>query len=390
MAKYRGVFKRGEGKKATWWARFTFVDETGKKRDLQRRAESQLHAKEIRQQLENDYQIDGGRSLIASVKTFRELADYYEKNFLKPPIYHKDSLRKIEGLRSWKTPLGQLNRFRGYFNDIKLKSITYSRILAYRNMRLQAVSEVTGKPLSIATVNRELTLLRRMLNIALRENWITRNPFNAGESLVSIAGEIKRDRILTVTEEKRLLDACYGRRDHLRLVIMIALDTGMRRGEILHLSWQDIDFDKKQIIVLAENTKTATQRKVPLTKRVFNELNKLKAFLSGKSDPLSKLPVFYNIRLSPDVHIAYKDIKHSFASARIEAGLENVRFHDLRHTAATRLIRSGLSVQEVGKVLGHTQAQTTYRYINVDDQSLHQAASAMDNYTEFANRNIGD
>jgi hypothetical protein len=76
MAKYRGVFKRGEGKNATWWARFTFVDETGKKRDLQRRAKSQLHAKEIREQLEKDYQLDGGRSLTAVVKTFRELSDY--------------------------------------------------------------------------------------------------------------------------------------------------------------------------------------------------------------------------------------------------------------------------------------------------------------------------
>jgi hypothetical protein len=297
MAKYRGVFKRGEGKSATWWARFTFVDETGKKRDLQRRAKSQLHAKEIREQLEKDYRLDGGRSLTAIVKTFRELADYYEKNFLKPAVYHEDSLRKIEGLQSWKTPLGQLNRFRDYFQDIKLKSLSYSRILAYRNTRLQTISEKTGKTLTIATVNRELALLRRMFNIALRENWVTKNPFHDGESLISVARETKRERIITLDEEKRLLDACYGPRKHLRLIIMIALDTGFAdegglaktsadklTGQIARLTeaaGRPQDFDKVKTALLD----LSSARGVPL-----NELEPfVNALITGSSDePLNR------------------------------------------------------------------------------------------------------
>lgn len=368
-----GVFSRGKGNKKTWWARFVFTNENGKRTDLQRRAENFAHACEIRKGLEREYRKDKGQTLRASAKTFENLADYYEENYLKPAKYHSETLRKIEGLRSWKSPLGQLRRFREFFGRKKIQSITYDNILHYRNYRLETVSERTGKQLSIASINRELALLRRMLNVAMRQGWIEKNPINAGESLICIADEKKRQRIITREEEQRLLDACEtDRRLHLKLIIICALDTGMRLGEILALKQGDIDYENMRIVFRETKNKSLSVREVPLSKR----------FISCISPESIEVLIMLANTYRDEKLFNFTTVKKSFMAARKEAGLEDVRFHDLRHTAATRMIRQGLSREEVGKILGHTEANTTYRYINTNHETLRRVALALESYTD--------
>jgi integrase len=98
--------------------------------------------------------------------------------------------------------------------------------------------------------------LRRILNIAERNSWITKNSFNCGDSLIHCSDEVKRERILTLEETQRLIDACTDRRAHLRPIIIAALDTGCRLGELLKLKWCDIDLDIGIITIQAFNTKT--------------------------------------------------------------------------------------------------------------------------------------
>ncbi len=218
---------------------------------------------------------------------------------------------------------------------------------------------------SIATVNRELALLRRMFNVAQREGWLTHNPFAMGQLLVSVADEKKRERILTREEETRLLEACSdSRRRHLRPILVCALDTGMRQGEILSLRWRDVDLDEGVITVAAFNTKTTQSRRISLTVRLAKELGAIAAQAPRRPDDL--------------VFSISDNVKRSFDTIRRVAGLPDVRFHDLRHTAATRLVGAHIPLSEVGRVLGHTQANTTYRYVNANTDTARRAAAALD------------
>lgn len=212
-------------------------------------------------------------------------------------------------------------------------------------------------------------MLRRMLNVALRERWILRNPFSEGESLIVTADERKRERILTKEEEEQLLSVCVGRRSHLRPLIVCALDTGMRRGELLKLRWQDVDFELGIITVQASNTKTLRARVVAMSARVLDELCKL----FGEAKDSADL-VFGGVG----------DVKKAFDTARRMAGLPDLRFHDLRHTAATRLVGGHLALPEVGRLLGHTQPSTTYRYVNANVETARRAAAVFDSLNSAA------
>jgi integrase len=238
--------------------------------------------------------------------TFNDLADYYETHYLREAEYVEE--RKVFGYRSLVAPTCHLRTLRQHLGRRLLREITHGDIRLLRAERLKTKTKA-NKQRSIASVNRELSFLRRILNVAQREGWIIRNPFNSGDSLISIADEQKRERILTLEEEARLLAACaHPRRAHLRTIVIAALDTGMRRGELLKLRWSDIDFENLLITVRAFNTKTMRQRQIAMTLRLTNELQRLWEKSLQKTEAL----VF-----------GIDNVKRSFGSARKEAGLSS-------------------------------------------------------------------
>ncbi len=356
------VISRGEGKNRVWWARFIYIDEQGVRHDLQRKAQSKAHARELADDLASEYNTNGEGALKKERMTFAELCDYCEKHYYKEAVYRDE--RKIEGVRGIHTAKYQLKALREYFGKRRLRSISYADLKAYRSARLQTKSERTDRNLSIATVNRELSALRRMLNVAQAEGWIPQNPFNRGEPLINLADERKRERILSRDEETRLLDACAPlQRQHLRPLLIAAIDTGMRRGEMLKLRWSEVNLEGRKIHVRAFNTKTMKARNVPIAQRLYVELQRL-----WDISPKDPQGLVFGIK---------DNARMAFTSAREAAGLSDVRFHDLRHTAATRMART-MSLSEVGRILGHSQPQTTYRYVNVDDATLQRAQVAID------------
>jgi integrase len=352
------------------------VDEaTGKRRDRQRRAASYADAKELAERLAKEFDQSAGRSIDAERITFADLADYCEKHYYKAAQYHDE--RKVAGVRGLATAKGQIKVLREYFGNKRLRRITYADLRDFRAARLQTKSERTDKSLSIATVNRELSTLRRMLNVAVSEGWIIRSPFNSGAPLISTADERRRERILTADEEKALLLACSERqRAHLRPLVIAALDTGMRKGELLKLRWSQLDLDVRVIHVRAFHTKTMTARDVPVSQRLHAELQRL-----WDISPKDAGGLVFGIR---------DNVRMAFDSARTDAGLSDVRFHDLRHTAATRLVQKGLSLAEVGRILGHSQPVTTYRYVNPDETTIRRAAEALDSFNAEASKEKPD
>ena len=133
---------------------------------------------------------------------------------------------------------------------------------------------------------------------------------------------------------------------------------------MLQLRWRDIDLDAGVVRIRAFNTKTMRERLVSLTSRLAQELGRLQA--RSTEDPGAL------------VFGVTDDVKKAFASACKAAEVVDFRFHDLRHTAATRLVGAHMPIPEVGRVLGHTQANTTYRYVNANLETARRAAAALD------------
>lgn len=369
MARQRTGWVRKD-REGRWSCRLTFTDEFGKYHDISRRADNKSEAKETLKRLLRELDDHGGKSLLSTHKTFEDLAEFYETTYLIEPEYRDG--RKVAGLRTYIDQKSKLQALRAHFGTQKLRGLSATSLDRFKAHRLKTPKEAGGKR-AIASVNRELALLRRMLNVALEEKWILQNPFTTRKSLISTADERQRERILTREEEQRLLAACdsvasFNPRAHLKPIIICALDTGMRRGEILKLKWSDVDFINSTITVRAFNTKTMRKREVVMTERLSRALGAFFESSEKNSDALC---------------FGFDEVKGSFAGARTRAGLPDVRFHDLRHTAASRLVSAHIPLSEVGKILGHTQPATTYRYVNANVETARRAAAALDAYNSF-------
>ena len=144
--------------------------------------------------------------------------------------------------------------------------------------------------------------------------------------------------------------------------LIIALNTGMRRNEILSLKWDNINIPKRYIYI--ENSKSGRSRKVPMNELVVEAVNQI--------DQISEF-VFFNT--STKTHI--KDIKTGFKAACRRAKIKGLRVHDLRHTAATRMIEAGVDLVTVSKILGHSSIQMTMRYAHPTPENMQRAVNKL-------------
>lgn len=360
--------KRGyvfQDKQRKWYARATLTDVTGKRRNVKRRAKDKREAKQLLRELVRQLDDDGEKSIDSANRTFADLADFYEKTYLHPAEYVHE--RKISGLRAPERAKQALELFRLHFGNMNLKSLTYGDIYAYRNMRIKTKTQY-GTPRTVAAMNRELGVLRRILNVGVQQAWLSRNPFNAESPLISAADENKRERVLTREEESRLLAAIDAepKRKHLRGILLLALDCALRRGEILKLRWSDVDLDHRTITVRSMNCKTARSRVMAMTNRVSEELTG--RWLNSRQE---KSETVFGVSVT---------VRTSFAKACRDANVKGFHLHDCRHTAITRMIRTGLPPVEVMRVSGHSTLSCLYRYSNLDSDSVFRAAAALDAY----------
>lgn len=210
--------------------------------------------------------------------------------------------------------------------------------------------------------NHSLRLLSKMFNLAISWGWRDNNPVLGIEKYQ----EEKRDRWLDEEELDRLWDVLDQYSNHLTAyVFKFLLLTGARKGEALGAAWDQFDLEKGVWIKPSHLTKQKKKEYLPLSEKAIEVLEIVK-----KLTPNNSFYVFPGKVIGKPL----QEIKTFWKRVLKEAKLENVRIHDLRHTHASHLVSSGLSLSIVGKLLGHTQASTTQRYAHLADEPLRQAA----------------
>lgn len=230
-----------------------------------------------------------------------------------------------------------------------------------------------------STINKYLMVLSKMFNIAIDNEILSKNPISKVSKLREDNHKI---RYLTLEEEKRLfaeiereydvLDKYTRKRKtvqpylYLKPIVTVALHTGMRKGEILNLKWSNIDFTQGFIELL--ETKSGKSRKIPLSKVLKEMLSKM-----NKDNEY----VFVNSQTQGP----YTTIQKSFSTVVKKANIKDFRFHDLRHTVATRLVEKGIDLVVVQEILGHSKITTTQRYAHPVPQRKKQAIEILSTYT---------
>ncbi len=267
------VVKIGDGTEERLYVRMQYRDASGKACTVRRRVADETAGRKLIKKLKKQYEQTGAHGLAGDRLTFRQLAKEYKERRLIPAEYHGEGAgaRKIAGLRSWKSPQAFLETLIENFGGKRIRDITHDDIERFKLARLRKPT-ARGTQRTIASVNRELELMRAVMRFASRQGYIYRSPFETGAPVISKADEARRERVLTHDEEARLLAACTGRRSHLHALLVCALDTAMRRGELFKLQWRDVDSYAREITITAMNSKTARPRTIAMTPRVYEAL----------------------------------------------------------------------------------------------------------------------
>ncbi len=276
--------------------------------------------------------------------------------------YHASKARK----RSLKEDKRILEHLKSAFGaETQLTDITANRISEYKAQRLGAVRKIGDgegaieRGLSAAAVNRPLALLRHLLRLA-HEEW------EALPELPRVRLEKEpqgRLRWLTKEEIAKLLDACSrskARNKELRPAVVIAINTGLRLGELLGLTWERVDLSRG--VIRLEVTKSGKRREVPLNGDSYQALVGL--------DPKDEGRVFKT-----------RFIKTAYNNAVEAAKLDDVNFHTLRHTFASWAVMRGVTLKELQELLGHASLAMTMRYAHLAPEHLRTAVSRLEGLT---------
>jgi integrase len=262
--------------------------------------------------------------------SFGDMIDKYIKSVL--PNKPKSKEKQEAQLTWWKEELGPYT----------LADVTPAMIGECRDKLLQGVT-YRGTKRSNATVVRYLAALSHVFSIAVNEwGWIENSPMRKVRKPVEPKGRV---RFLNDDERSRLLEKCKeSSNPYLYPMVVLALSTGMRHGEIVGLTWDVVDFERKTVVLL--ETKNGERRAAPLM-GLAHQLLKSQHENKNDDSPL----VFPGIGAKP----VY--IRPSWEEAIEKARIANFRFHDLRHSAASYLAMNGATLAELAEVLGHKTLQ---------------------------------
>ena len=262
-----------------------------------------------------------------------------------------------------------LDRWNKELGRMQLQEVTAKEVAECRDKLLKEQTR-REKQRSPATVVRYLSSLSALFEVAIKEwHWIEKNPVRLiRKPTVSNA----RTRFLSKEECDRLLQACKASRNaYLYPIVSLALYTGMRRGEILGLRWQDIDFEKREITL--QQTKNGSIRYVYMVERCWLLLKEI-----YEQETIIDL----SFRVFPSLNEKYYvDIRTAFRFALKRAKISNFTFHDLRHSCASFLAMSGTSQRDIAEILGHKDLRMTYRYSHLSkDHLVEQLENAMEKF----------
>jgi len=260
--------------------------------------------------------------------------------------------------RSWTTDRHRIETLKPLFGGKSLSEITPDLVDRHRAERLRSHRPGSKSLISPTTVNKEVALLKAMLNKAITWGYLDVNPLRNVKRLPEPDGRL---RYLDADEIERLLAACPS---HLLPIVLCALHTGMRRGEILNLTWDRVDM--KQRIIHVTGTKTGRNRTIPINDPLLEALRHLPRHLGTDY-------MFWN----HETATRYVSIKRAWATALKQANITGFRFHDLRHTFASH-VQMGLGdLRATQTLLGHADPRMTMRYAHRSDARLKEAVRSL-------------
>lgn len=277
-------------------------------------------------------------------KTFKDMTDKYMEQYANQKA---DSSKRIDDV--------SLKHLLPEFGDKYLSKITPDQIVRYKAQR-------RNEGASASSINKELAFSKHAYNLGIREwGWLQFNPF-ARVGLEKLPEP--RDRHLTPREYESLYEVCN---DRLKPIVQIAVYSGMRQDEILSLEWKQIDF--KNEIITIEHTKSGHRRSIPMIAPIKNLMLQL-----GK---IRRIDSQYVLPSAEGTKIDASKVRSWFRQACRKAGIENFRFHDLRHTSASWLVQHGVDLYVVQRILGHASSAMTQRYSHLVSENLRRGLDTL-------------
>ena len=283
--------------------------------------------------------------------TLADMVDRYIKEVV--PTKPKNARNTARNLKWWKQAIGSYS----------LADISPTLIAQSRDALLSS-NTIRGTLRSPSTVIRYMASLSHAFTIAVKEwGWLDDTPMRKVSKPRSVRG---RARFLDDDERDRLLQACQvSKNRNLYTIVVLAISTGMRLGELMSLRWSQIDLSRQRITL--HDTKNGDRRGVPLAGHALEQIAAVSKIRHIKSDLLFP-------GLNPLKPI---EISSSWCTALKKANIEDFRFHDLRHCAASYLAMNGASSAEIAEVLGHRTLQMVKRYTHLADGHTSKVVAAM-------------
>ncbi len=264
-----------------------------------------------------------------------------------------DYSKWAERQRIFKTKKIWIKQLVEVFGNLDVKDMDTRTIEQWQTKRLEQ-----NKP---ATVNRVLSCLKHMINKGVQWEMATEDTLKKVRNVKLLEENNRRLRFLTIEECQTLIDCCVP---HLKPIVTVALHTGMRRGEILGLKWQQVDL--RHGFILLHTTKNGERREIPIDDTLEEMFNQV-------PHSIESVYVFTDKDGNP-----YKSVKRSFSTAIRKAGISDFRLHDCRHTYASQMVMNGVDLTTVKELLGHKSLTMTLRYAHLAPEHKRKAAIILD------------
>jgi integrase len=257
-----------------------------------------------------------------------------------------------------KATVARLKASFGFLMNVAVREIDPLSIEKWRTGRLKEVKA--------SSINRDMAALISSLNWGAGLGLIEANPLSRTKHLQERDSQPKA-RFLAHDERERLMDALEGREEYLRNMVIVSLNTGIRRGALFSLLWSDVDLDKRILTLRGEDAKNSKTNYVPLNAAAYA------AFKEWRKSSKGEL-----VFPSPRTGDRLTECRHAWASLVKAAGIKNFRWHDMRHDFASQLVMKGVDLNTVRELMGHADIRMTLRYAHLAPGVKTKAVAALD------------
>lgn len=310
-----------------WW--YTFKTQDGWRIQESTGVADRRQAENIYIKRRNDY---------TTAKVLNQQPRIQLRKFLDTYMNDYARVNKI----SYKSDEAAIMRLLEFFGDAYVHDVTPQRLEQYKAHRRQTV--YAGRQISGSRINRELAVLKAAFNRGIQWGLIVDNPVRRVKFFSE--KDRARTRFLSAEEKKRLLPLLSP---EVAAVVICALKTGMRQGEILGLKWSEVNLDTN--LITLRKTKAKTIRHIPIHPE-------LQGILKG----LPKLGEYVFCERDGGRYSRNGHLRSEFDNAVAASGLRDFHFHDLRHTFASELVMKGVDIKTIAELLGHSTTRMTERY----------------------------